>query len=175
MAAMRGITLRANDNEGVPVLGGDASSDPEVFGVADHGLCSKGPVFFEVLLQPRALVVDRQLRVDTSGDDLGAEPAGGASSDLAVEDQRDLVGPSDVEVVSDDALEERPARGGTVEDRGVGDLELTERQLIAVPGGDIGVGQRAGQPVEPPPIEVADRLRAEAVADPLRGGRVLAG
>src|SRR6202022_2022395 len=68
--------LLANDNEGVPVLGGDASSDPEVFGVADHGLCSKGPVFFEVLLQPRALVVDRQLRVDTSGDDLGAEPAG---------------------------------------------------------------------------------------------------
>jgi hypothetical protein len=40
-------------------------------------------------------------------------------------------------VVADQPFEERPPSGGPVEHLGVGDLALTERQLIDVPGASL--------------------------------------
>ena len=42
----------------------------------------------------------------------------------AIDQQRDLLGAAEVEVVADGGLEPGPGPAGLVEDRGVGDLEL---------------------------------------------------
>ncbi len=120
-----------------------------------------------------ALVAD-ELRVDALGDDLGPKRPRGLFADAAVEDQRDLGGPADVEVVADHALKERPARGGTVRHSGVGDLELAHRQLVGVPGPKVSPGERGWQPPLPAPEELLDRPPPEPVADALQRGRVIA-
>ena len=119
----------ANGSQGLPVLGIDAPADPEVSGVGDHQLGAQSPVLLEVLLEAGRAVVAAQLGVNPSGDDLGPERTGCHLGDPPVEDDGHLVGASDVEVVADQALEERPARLGTVKDPGVGHLELAEGQL----------------------------------------------
>ena len=48
--------------------------------------------------------------------------------DPAVEDQADLVGAADVEVVADDLFEEHPPRDRRVEHLGQGELGLQDRQ-----------------------------------------------
>jgi hypothetical protein len=57
-----------------------------------------------VLLDLAGLVVDVQAGSDSVGDDPGPEPARGrpdaAALDAPVEDEADLVGPADVEVVA---------------------------------------------------------------------------
>ncbi len=69
-----------------------------------------------VLLQLGASVVDVQRRGDALGDDPGAEPSWGAEAsapeDASVEDEADLVGTTDVEVLADDVFEEHPPDTG---------------------------------------------------------------
>ena len=52
--------------------------------------------------------------------------------DAAAEDQPDLVGSADVEIVADDVFEEDPAGHGCVEHLGQGELRLQDRDLVAV-------------------------------------------
>jgi hypothetical protein len=85
-------------------------ADREVAGVVDGGLGSKGPAFLEVLLAPGVLVVDVQRWHHPFRDDPGPEPPGGLLGDAAVEDQGDLGGTSQVQVLFDHLLEEHPAR-----------------------------------------------------------------
>jgi hypothetical protein len=99
-------------------------------------------MLLEVLLDPAGLVVAHDLRVHARGDDLGAERARGLGVDAPVEGQRDLRGAADVEVVADDAFEERPPGCGPVEHPGVGDLELADRQFVDVAGAQVGGGER---------------------------------
>jgi hypothetical protein len=56
-------------------------------------------------------------RLDAFGDDLRLEAAGGAAGDLAIEDDLDLVGAAEVELITDRLLKPRAARGGLVEPR----------------------------------------------------------
>lgn len=94
------------------------------------------------------------MRARVPGDHLGGERARGlvlaAQLQTAVEDDLDPVGPAEIDVVADGGLEPRPSGGGTVEDRGVGDLELTDREGPAVAGPSIGRGEGAGQHRQPP-------------------------
>ena len=62
------------------------------------------------------------------GQHAGAEAAGGAPGDAAVEDQLHLVGAADVEVLADDLLEEDAAGDRAVEDLGEGELGLQDGQ-----------------------------------------------
>ena len=74
-----------------------------------------------------------------------------------VEDQTDLVGAADVEVVADDLFEEDPARDRGVEHLGQRELGLQDRQLVAVAGGPIGGGERVrqdGQPLTQQPVDL---------------------
>src|SRR5229473_4558085 len=100
----------------------DASADGEVAGVVDGGLGSKSLPLLVVLLDAVLLVVDVQRRHDAVGDDAGAELAGRAAGDLAVEDQADLGGTADVEVLADDLLEEDTPQNRLIE-------HLGEREL----------------------------------------------
>jgi hypothetical protein len=59
----------ANGPKGIPVLRTDTASDSEVTGIADDGLGSQRPSLFEVLLDPRRLVVTSQSGVHTPSHD----------------------------------------------------------------------------------------------------------
>ena len=59
-----------------------------------------------------------------------------------VEDETDLIGAADVEIVADDLLEEDPTRDRCVEHLGQGELGLQDRHVVAVAGGPIGRGER---------------------------------
>lgn len=61
------------------------AADPEVVGVVDGGLGSKGDSFLVVLLDLRVLVLDMDRWGHPGGEHLGAEPAVGAVT-AAIED-----------------------------------------------------------------------------------------
>jgi hypothetical protein len=69
--------------------------------------------------------------------------------DSAVEDQADLVGAADVEVVADHLLEEDPAGDRAVQRLGQGELGLQDRQVIPVAGGAVGRTERVRQDRQP--------------------------
>lgn len=73
----------------------------------------------------------------------GAEPAPG--DDLAVDDQGDLLGPAEVEMVGDGCFEPGPGVARLAEHGGVGDLQLLDGKTPLEPGpavdGEEGVGQ----------------------------------
>ena len=92
-------------------------------------------------------VVHVQARGDPGGDHPGPEPssrcrARAAADRTGVEDETDLIGGADVEVVADDLLEEDPTRDRCLEHLGQGELGLQDRQVVAVAGGPIGRGER---------------------------------
>ena len=91
----------------------------------------------------------------------------------AVEDQADLVGAADVEVVADDLFEEHPARDRFVEHLGQRELGLQDRQVVAVAGGPIGGGERVRQDGQPLTQQRVDLAGPELVADRLHRRRVV--
>src|SRR5207245_10062787 len=109
------VGVLANTAECPPVVRTDASADSEIAGVSDHCLGTQRSPLLEVLLDPARLVGAADLGVDAPAEDLGRELARGASCQPAVEDQNYLLGPADVEMVTDQALEEGTASLGTVE------------------------------------------------------------
>jgi hypothetical protein len=65
-----------------------------------------------------------------------------AGVDASAEDEPDLVGSAQVEVVADDLLEEDPAGDRFVQHLGQGELGLQHRYLVAVAGRVVGPGER---------------------------------
>ena len=102
---------------------------------------AQGPAFLVVLLDGGVLVVDVQARGDPGGDNPGPEPSrcrvGSAPPQLAVEDEADLVGAADVEVVVQHLFEEDPPGDRAVQDLGQGELGLQHRELVAIPRGPV--------------------------------------
>src|SRR3954454_18894643 len=94
----------------------------EVAGVVDGGLGPKCSSFLVVLLHGGVFVLGVQRRSDAVGDHPGPEQGRGGPFptvvDAPVEDQPDLIGAADVEVVADDVFEEDPASQGGVEHLG---------------------------------------------------------
>jgi hypothetical protein len=85
-----------------------------------------------------------------------------------VEDQADLVGAADVEVVADDLLEEDPPGHRPVQHLGQGEFGRQDRQLVAVAGGPVGGAKRVRQPGQPLAQQRVDVRRAQSVADRLQ-------
>ncbi len=108
-----------------------------------------------VLLDGGVFVVDVQAGGDAVGDDPGPEPAGGGpragAHEAAVEDETDLVGAAEVEVVPDDLFEEDPPGDGPVEHLGEGELGVQDGEVVAVAGGSVGRGERVRQTCQPFP------------------------
>ena len=71
------------------------------------------------------------------------------ADDAPVEDQADLVGATDVEVVVQDLLEEDPPGHRAVEHLGQRELCLQDRQLVAVAGVLVFWGEWIGQDRKP--------------------------
>jgi hypothetical protein len=108
--------------------------------------------------------------------DRGLEGAGGLSSArVAFEDELDVLGAAEVEVVGHQRFEEGSGVAGGVQHDGAGGLDLPHGQLPPVPGVTVGGRKRQRQPRDPAFEEHPDRARAEPVADRLQGGGIVGG
>jgi hypothetical protein len=96
-----------------------------------------------------------------------------AAHQAPVEDQRDLVGSADVEVVADDLLEEDPPGHRFVQHLGQGELGLQDGDVVAVARGPVGRAKRVRQDRQPPAQQRVDLLRSKTVADGLQRRRIL--
>src|SRR5215471_15626394 len=152
-----------------------AFANPEVVSVVDGRLGPQGPVFFVVLLDARVLVIDIQGWGDILCDHPGSEAGFGIAPDPAIEDEFDLFGAAEIEVLADHLLEEQTTVQRSVEDLGGGELRLQNRDIIAVAG--LAVGSREGMRQQPQPFAqqgidlgggkpVANRLQALGVGTP---------
>jgi len=113
-------------------------------GVVDGGLGAEGLALLVVLLDLGVLVVDVERRGDPLGDDPGAESPRGAPIHSPFEDQGDLIGTADVQVVTDDLLEEHPSGKWAVEHLGEGELGLENGDVVAVAGPTVLAGEGMG-------------------------------
>jgi hypothetical protein len=107
---------------------------------------TRSATVFEVLLDPGVLVERVHCDLDTAGDDPGLEDLRGGgcvtrSHPATGEDQLDLVGAADVEVVGDQGLEKPSCVPGLSEHDGARDLDLAQGDLPPVTGGPVGLGQ----------------------------------
>jgi hypothetical protein len=114
--------------------------------------------------------IDRDL--DTAGDDLRFEDLRGDwcaawSHPATGEDELNLGGPADVEVIGDQCLEESPSVSGLGEHDGARDLDLPHGDLPPVASGPVRFGQRQRQNGQPALGEHRDRARTQPVADRL--------
>lgn len=85
--------------------------------------------------------MDLQAHLVAAVEDARPEAARRAGDHLAGEDDGDVVGAAERELVAEYALEPFPAGLGTVEDARVGELELAERDLVAVAALAVLVGE----------------------------------
>jgi hypothetical protein len=87
-------------------------------------------------------VVGLELRLDAVVDHPGAEPASGATGDLAAEDELHVVRTTQRELVFEGHLKPLPDLGGALGHARVRQFELADRQAIGIAAFPIGGGQR---------------------------------
>jgi hypothetical protein len=97
-------------------------ADAEVACVIDCGFGAQGAALLVILLDPGVLVIDVKRRDDAVGDHPGAEAAGRPAAGAPVENQLDLAGTAEVEILADHLFEEHAASYGPVQ-------HLSEREL----------------------------------------------
>ncbi len=114
------VDVVADSDERVPVGVGQEPADAEVGGVVDGRLGAEGAALLQVLLDLRVLVVHLEADLVAAVEDARAEAAGRGGDHRAGEDDGDLVGPPERQLVADRALEPLPTRLRTVEDARVG-------------------------------------------------------
>jgi len=98
----------------------------------------------------------------------GAEPPRCAPADPAIEDQRHLAGPTDVQVLSDDLLEEDAPGHRPIQHLRQRELGLQDRHAVAVAGAAITPIERMGQPRQPLAQQPVDLLVVQPIADALQ-------
>jgi hypothetical protein len=83
-----------------------------------------------------------------------------------------LIGPTEVEILADDFLEEAAARVRSVKHVRERELRLEDRELIAVAGGAVGRCKGMGQATQPLPEDRVDLGGIEGVRDALHAPAV---
>src|SRR6266508_5992958 len=93
-----------------------ASQDTDVVGLVDDGLDPQRPALLQVLLDAGVLVGEVHLHLGARAKDPGAEGLLGGGTDLAGEQDRDLLGPADTDVVGHQGLKEPAGSARVVKD-----------------------------------------------------------
>ena len=153
----------------------EASADTEVTGVIDGGLGPEGLALLVVLLDLGVLVIDVKRWGDPNGYDPGAKAPGCTTGHSSRKDQGDLIWAAEVQVVTDNLLEEHPSGEWAVEHLPEGELGLEDRDVVAVAGPAVLPGEGVGQAGEPLACERVDLLVRQSVTDLLEALLVLAG
>src|SRR5215467_2637830 len=119
-------------------------------------------------------VADVQVGADVLGEDAGAcGQLAAPVRESAAEDQGDVLGAAQDEMLTDHLLEELTAVERAVKDLGACDLELKDGELVGVARATVQSGEGVGQAVHPA-VEVAlDVPGAKAAAEPPQGGLVV--
>src|SRR5918998_4808213 len=101
--------------------------------------------FLGVLLDFRVLVLNVQGRHDPLGEDPSSEEPRRASGHPPIKDQLYPIRGSEIEIFTDDFLEELPSGPWEIQHLSERELGLEDRQVIAVPGARSSVrnGRRA--------------------------------
>jgi len=105
----------------------------------------------------------------------GAHPAEASRRALnhpAVEDELDVVGPAEVQVLTDDLLKQHAPGHQPVEHLREGELRLQDGHVIAIACGAILRREGVGQTGQPLAQQAIDEGRVQAVTDGLSAGRV---
>jgi hypothetical protein len=92
-----------------------------------------------------------------------------------MENERNLIGSTDIQMVPNDSFKPPVTGLGTMEDAGLRYLELAESQLVPVPGFQVRWGERTRQTEKPPRKETLDLRRPQAIADFLQTNGIGAG
>jgi hypothetical protein len=121
---------------------GQAPQHAEIGGVIDDGFDPERPALFEVLLAAGVFVADVEAHSDPAGDDPGSEDAGRRRQDPPAEDQLDLFGAAQIQIVSNQGFKERPPVAGLVKHDRARDLDLPHRQVPPIPVRPISGGER---------------------------------
>jgi len=115
----------------------------EVVGVVDHGFDAHRAAVLEVLLDAGVLVEHVDGHAVGVPVDRGLEGAVGLSSAwVAFEDELDVLGAAQVEVVGHQGFEEGPGVAGSVQHDGAGRLHLPHGQVPPEPGVAVSGSQR---------------------------------
>jgi hypothetical protein len=133
------------------------------------------PCLLQVLLDAGVLVGEVHLHLGARAEDPGAEGLLGGGADLAGEQDRDLLGPADTDVVGHQGLNEPAGPARVVKHDRAADLDLAHGQLPPGPGRTVGAGEGRRDLPDPAVEEALDHGRAEAIADPLQARRLVAG
>jgi len=103
-----------------------AFADAEVVAVVDGGLGAQGALLLVILLDASVFVVDVERGGDALSEDAGSHPSRGSAGDAAIEDQLDLLGATEIEVLADHLLEEDAAVHRAIEYLGQGKFGLQD-------------------------------------------------
>ena len=171
-----GVDLVARAPQLPPVLGIQGLLQVEVGSVVDGRLHPQGPFLLEVGLGAARLVAHGDAGLGPPGDDLGGEasrrPLLAPHADTSSEDERDVVGAPEVQMVADGGLEPGPSGLGLVEHGSVGELQLADRERPAIPDTGVSGDERAGQSGQPAVDEGSEMAGAERSGDPAGGGGI---
>ncbi len=113
-----------------------------------------------------------QRRDNPLGDDAGVKRPRRAFGDPPVEDQADLLGPSQIEVLADDLLEQMAPGQWPVEHLGAGELRLQDGELKSVAGGVVLRREGIREPSQPLGHQRSDRLLVQLIEELLRARRI---
>jgi hypothetical protein len=146
------------------------ADDDEVVGVVNGRLGAERAALLRVLLDLGVLVVHLEADLVAAADHARPEAAGGGRDHFPGEDDGDVVRTAERELVAKHALEPGPGGCGWGEDARVGELELAQRELVAVAASEILLPERRGQQRLPATEEGPDVTSREPGAD--RGQRI---
>ena len=146
-----------------------APADAEVVRVVDGRLGAQRPIELPVLLDPGRAVLDLERWLGAGPEDPRPGGCPAIAQDAVLEQDLQLLGPAQIELVGDDLLEEGAAMEWAVEDLGAADLELEDGELVAVAGVGVSLGEGEGRRPSHRPDEALDCRGRQAVAGVLEG------
>jgi hypothetical protein len=156
---------------------GQSLSDAEVHGLIDGRLGAESFSLFEVLFDVTALVLDVETRVDVGRDDSRSVAIGWryrAPGETARKEQPDAIWTTEVEIPSNDLVEEVAAIEGAPKDVSEAQFDLPEAQLVVEASSSVVWCQRPREMVGPSVEERLDLLGPQSVSQLLKARDVLA-
>jgi len=127
----------------------DAALGRKVLRVVDHRFRSQRAPLLEVLFERTVLVVDADAGHDPMLEHMGAELTGSPLGHQPIEDQAHPIRTAQVEILTDEALDQRPSLGGVHKHLCPAHFTLPDAQVVLVALGALRRREGPRQLVDP--------------------------